>query len=166
MRQFRGWPGHGSGLVLCAIALAGACSSSGSLTSASSVDLTFVGAAQTWDLNKDNSVGCDEWKQYTNELFQAADINRDGMVGQDEYPRITKQDKLFETVGFGYFDSNGDGRIALAEFVEKPNPAFRLLDKNSDCLLDGNELVQTRGPPPKPKDTYGDAPEGKGPGGI
>jgi Ca2+-binding EF-hand superfamily protein len=70
---------------------------------------------------------------------------------------VIKQDRLFQSVGFAFFDANGDGKITQAEFVEKPNPAFKILDKNGDCTLDGNELVQTRAPGPKAKETYGDS---------
>lgn len=130
--------------------------------SATNVDLIFVGAAQTWDLNKDNIVACEEWKKYTTELFQSADANRDGVVTVEEYGAITRQDKLFESVGMRQFDGNGDGRLTLAEFVEKPNPAFGILDKNKDCQLDNSEFVQTRQPPPKAKETFGESPnEGK-----
>ncbi len=149
--------------IVAAMLLAGCTSGGSPFSSASSVEVTFVGAAQTWDLNKDNVVSCDEWKKYTTDLHQSADANRDGAVSRDEYSGITRQDKLFETVGFGYFDGDNDGRLATAEFIERPNPAFGLLDKNKDCRLEGNELVQTRAPPPKPPETYG---ETKGPGPI
>lgn len=137
-----------------------ACASSSPFGSASSVELTFVGAAQTWDLNKDNLVACDEWKRYTDEIYQSSDADKDGVITEGgEYARVTKQDKLFETVGFKYFDVNGDGKLSPGEMGQKPNPAFALLDKNKDCQLDSYEMVQTRGPQPKAKDTYGEAPD-------
>jgi hypothetical protein len=37
--------------------------------------------------------------------------------------------------GFVYFDADGDGRITLAELIDKPNPAFTLLDTNHDCVI-------------------------------
>lgn len=145
---------------LIAAAGVGACGGGGAVNpfaSTSTVDLIFVGAAQTWDLNKDNVVTCAEWKQYTTELFQSADGDRDGSLTTAEYDDVIKQDRLFQSVGFAFFDANGDGKITQAEFVEKPNPAFKILDKNGDCTLDGNELVQTRAPGPKAKETYGDS---------
>lgn len=140
-------------------ALLPGCGGGGALGSASSRDLIFVGAAQTWDINRDNFVDCDEWKRYAGDLFQSGDADKDGAVTVEEYARITRQDKLFETAGFSYFDANGDGRLSLAEMAEKPNPAFALLDKDKNCQIDSNEMVQTRGPPPKAKDTYGETPD-------
>ncbi len=141
-----------------ALLLAG-CGGGSPFGSASNRDLVFVSAAQTWDINKDNVVGCDEWTRYAGDLFQSADQDRDGAVTAEEYARITRQDKLFESAGFSYFDANGDGSLTLAEFAEKPNPAFVLLDKDKNCQLDGNEMVQTRPAAAKAKETYGEAPD-------
>jgi Ca2+-binding EF-hand superfamily protein len=54
---------------------------------------------------------------------------------------MSRADRLFETVGFAYFDADGDGRISLSELVDKPNPAFTLLDKNGDCVLSPDERM-------------------------
>lgn len=37
------------------------------------------------------------------------------------------------------FDADGDGRITLAEVIDKPNPAFALLDTNHDCVITPEE---------------------------
>ena len=67
------WAGRAA--VVCALSLA-ACSGGG-LTGgsnpfggASEVEITFVSAANTWDLNKDNTVTCDEWKAYATQSFR------------------------------------------------------------------------------------------------
>ena len=49
--------------------------------------------------------------------------------------RLGHRDKLFEMAGFVYFDADGDGRITLAELIDKPNPAFALPDTNHDCVI-------------------------------
>jgi hypothetical protein len=52
-------------LVLAPGLLVGGCSSSSSPFSKSSdFDRTFIAAAQTWDLNKDGVVTCNEWNEY------------------------------------------------------------------------------------------------------
>lgn len=122
------------------------------------VDAVFLAAAGTWDLNKDGVVTCDEWKAYAAELFDAADANKDGMLTPDEYQTIIRTDRMFETVDFKWWDANGDGKITRAEMVDRPNPAFVLLDKEKKCQLTSTELsagryaLQTKkpiiGPPP------------------
>ena len=156
------------GLALMLVsALVGGCSTgSGSpLDNASAIEREFVIAAVTWDLNKDGNVTCDEWKQYVTSLFREADANHDGVLTREEYAALSRRDRLFETVGFNYFDANGDGHLTLSEMVDKPNPAFTLLDKNHDCVLTPDERVQSRGPAEDaPKDSSRTPPMG-GPGG-
>lgn len=113
-------------------------------SNASSSELIFISAAQTWDLDKDNTVTCDEWAQYTTELFQSADQDGDGVVTAEEYTKITAQDRLFETASMSHFDGNGDGRLTLQEFTGARNPAFDLLDRDKDCRIASAEMVQTR----------------------
>lgn len=139
-----------SGLVCFSVIAAGVagCGGGGGVASmfsnASSNELLFVSAAQTWDVNKDNEVTCDEWKQYVGELFQTADGNADGALTAEEYKGVVAQDRLFETVGMNYFDTNNDGKLGRDEFANAPNPAFRLLDRDKNCTIAKNEMVQTR----------------------
>jgi hypothetical protein len=147
--------------------LQGGCSSGkGSpLDQASLVDREFVIAAVTWDLNKDGNVTCDEWKQYVTILFREADADHDGFLNHEEYAALSRRDRLFETAGFKYFDANGDGRISLSEMVDKPNPAFILLDRNHDCVLTPDERVQASGPREDAPQDSGKPPPMGGPGG-
>lgn len=124
------------------LAVAGCASSGSPFSGASSTDLLFITAAQTWDLNKDNTVTCSEWKQYTTQYFQEADANRDGVLTADEFRTISAQDKLFETADLSYFDQNHDGKLTLAEFTESPNPAFQRLDRNHDCQIVSEEFAR------------------------
>jgi Ca2+-binding EF-hand superfamily protein len=133
-------------VVACFAAIAAAgCSGTSApslFASAPPVEREFALAAVTWDLNKDGNVTCEEWKQYVSGLFREADTNRDGILTREEYAQLTRRDKLFETVGMNYFDANADGRLSLSEMVDKPNPAFALLDKNGDCVIASDERVQ------------------------
>ena len=124
----------------------------------SDVDTVFLAAAGTWDRNKDGVVTCEEWKAYAVELFDAADVNKDGFLSPEEYATVMKTDRMFDTVGFKWWDANGDGKISRAEFVDRPNPAFVMLDKEKKCQLTSTELAGGRhalqekkpivGPPP------------------
>lgn len=114
------------------------------LSKSTSSDLLFVSAAATWDLDKNNAVTCDEWKRYVSELFSDSDADKDGALTIEEYKSVIRADRLFETANLAYFDANNDGKVALQEMTEKPNPAFQILDKNNDCQIGANEMVQTR----------------------
>ena len=109
------------------------------LASASPVEREFVAAVVTWDLNHDGDVTCEEWRQYAALLFREADANHDGFLEPHEFARMARQDRLFETAGLQYFDVDGKGRITLAELIDKPNPAFVLLDANHDCVITPEE---------------------------
>lgn len=126
--------------------------------SISDVDRVFLMAAGSWDRNKDNQVTCDEWKAYASELFNAADANRDGLVDQTEWNSIVAVDRMFATADLNYFDADRDGKVSRAEFVDKPNPAFVLLDAGKSCVLTGDQVAGARSKTEydvsgKPKDT-------------
>jgi len=126
------------GLLLLLVAQ-GCATSNSPLASASPLERQFAAAAVTWDLNHDGDVTCEEWKQYATALFREADSNHDGVLTPEEYSALGRRDKLFEMAGFAYFDADGDGRITLAELIDKPNPAFTLLDTNHDCVITPEE---------------------------
>jgi Ca2+-binding EF-hand superfamily protein len=133
-----------SASLLASVTIAGCGGGSSPFSKASSNELIFISAAQTWDVNKDNSVTCDEWVQYTTELFHAADQDGDGIVTAEEYKKIVSQDRLFETITMAHFDGNKDGKLTLQEFTGARNPAFEMLDRDKDCQIASAEMVQTR----------------------
>lgn len=105
-------------------------------------DRTFIGAAQTWDLDKNSVVTCDEWKQYASSLLREADGNGDSALAPDEWQAMARVDRLFDVADFKYFDGNADGKVSSEELTGKPNLAFKLLDKNGDCQIARDESVQ------------------------
>ncbi|HEU4377208.1 MAG TPA: histidine kinase [Hyphomicrobiaceae bacterium] len=142
---------HPSVVVVClamGLALAaGGCATQGSAPDAASqIDRVFASAAGTWDVNRDGEVTCEEWKQYARGLFAGADANRDGALSRQEFAAMARVDRLFDLANFEYFDANGDGKVTSAEIIDKPNPAFRLLDKNGDCVIGRDEKARERSP--------------------
>lgn len=129
-----------------------ACSSSpmasiGSITGTNKVsetDRVFLMAAGSWDRNRDNNVTCDEWKAYATELFNAADASRDDALDTTEWSEIVKTDRMFDVANHDYFDANNDGKVSRAEFVDRPNPAFKLMDTGNTCSLSGAQVAGAR----------------------
>jgi Ca2+-binding EF-hand superfamily protein len=121
--------------------LLAACSSTQGLPD---VDRVFLSAAGNWDRNRDGVVTCDEWKAYAAELFDSADSNRDGFLDRTEYAKVVSTDRMFETVDLSYYDADKDGKASRAEFIEKPNRAFALLDKSNECKLTANQVAGAR----------------------
>jgi len=156
-RKHARWVGAGVLLLLAGCASGGP----SPLAEATSVEREFVAAAVTWDLNKDGQVTCQEWKQYATGLFREADANRDANLTRAEFAALGRRDRLFETVGFAYFDANADGRLTLAEITEKPNPAFALLDKNGDCVISADERPQPHVGREEPKSPGPSQPPGR-----
>ena len=129
-------------LVLALFAmLAGCGGNSGPLASASATDRAFVSAVSTWDQSRDGNVTCNEWKQYAASLFKDADRDRDGSLSGQEFEAMSRQDRLFATITFAYFDADGNSRVSLPELTDKPNPAFALLDRDGDCVISSNERI-------------------------
>lgn len=110
----------------------------------SEVDRAYLQAAGSWDMNHDSVVTCDEWKAYAEDLFNGADANHDDFLDATEWQNLTNVDKMFVTADLKYFDANGDGKVSRQEFVDKPNPAFVLMDKGGTCKLDANQIASAR----------------------
>lgn len=142
---------------LLSLVVAGCSTGSSPFSSASDFDRTFIGAAQTWDLDKNGAVSCDEWKRYAATALHEADANGDGALSADEFAKMARGDRLFDVADLKYYDGNSDGRVTVDELTGKPNRAFALLDKNGDCQIDRNETVQVI-QVDKPKDD-GSAPD-------
>lgn len=116
----------------------------GSSKSISDVDRVFLMAAGSWDRNRDNQVTCDEWKAYATELFNGADANGDDMLDDTEWGRIVAVDRMFTTANLDYYDASNDNKVSRAEFVDRPNTAFRLLDPQGTCVLTGDQVAGAR----------------------
>ena len=116
----------------------------GNSKSISESDRVFLMAAGSWDRNKDNQVTCDEWKAYATELFNGAEANGDDAIDETEWARIVAVDRMFSTADVDYYDANNDNKVSRAEFVDRPNTAFRLLDPQGTCVLTGDQVAGAR----------------------
>jgi Ca2+-binding EF-hand superfamily protein len=110
--------------------------------------------ATAWDANHDQVYTCAEWKKFVTDIFNQADRNHDGFVDATEFKSIQDATPQFKDASLGYFDDNGDGRLSRAEFVDKPNPFFLQFDKNHDCKVTLEEIMEAAkptDPPPRPE---------------
>lgn len=120
------------------------------------IEGSFIRAAQTWDINHDGKVTCDEWRTYAASLFKDVDTNHDGKLTREEFAKLEKIDRLFEVANFDYYDVNKQGAVTLADFVDRPNPAFTALDTEKTCVLNSYQLrAATSGDQPKKKENPG-----------
>ena len=99
------------GLLLagCSITLFAAGCAGTSPGLSDTVEGSFIRAAQTWDLNHDGKVTCDEWRTYAASLFKDVDTNHDGKLTREEFAKLEKIDRLFEVANFDYYDVNKQG---------------------------------------------------------
>ena len=145
MTGMPGWRALRPMMLMSVAALIAGCSGNSLSTpfssGPSSFDITFISAAETWDLDKDSVVTCTEWQQYATTAFTEADGDGDGSLTEQEYPTLIRSDRLFEIANLKYYDKNSDGRVSRDELVLKKNRAFELLDKNNDCKIEHNEKV-------------------------
>lgn len=131
---------YGFLLACCSITLFAAACASTAPGLSDTVEGSFIRAAQTWDLNHDGKVTCDEWRAYAASLFKEADANHDGKLTREEFAKLQKIDHLFDVATFDYYDVNKQGSITQADFVDRANPAFDMLDKNKTCVLESYQL--------------------------
>lgn len=136
-------------LIFCLAAsgLAAGCatsSSSASGTKVSSVDQSFLRGIGSYDQNRDRTVTCDEWRASAASSFAKANKSGSGLLSADEFATLAVSDRTYLSANFKYYDANGDGKVDKAEFVERPNPAFTLADKDKDCRLTEPEQFAAR----------------------
>lgn len=145
-RRFAAFLALAAALPVAACSTSSPLSSIGSITGTNKVsetDRVFLMAAGSWDRNRDNIVTCDEWKAYATELFNGADANRDDALDSSEWAEMIKVDRMFETANLDYYDANNDGKVSRAEFVDRPNPVFKLMNA-TDCKLTGDQVAGAR----------------------
>ena len=109
------------------------------------IEGSFIRAVQTWDLNHDGKVTCEEWRTYAASLFKEADSDHDGKLTRKEFARLPKIDRLFEVANFDYYDANKQGYVTQVDFVDRPNPAFAALDHDESCVINSDQLGLIQG---------------------
>lgn len=100
------------------------------------------------DLNGDGRITRPEYADARARMFDRLDRNRDGRVSQADAPqgRFARRSggggRLKSLAGF--MDTNGDGQVTRAEFVDGPAPIFDRADTDRDGVVTRNELSVLR----------------------
>ena len=89
----------------------------------------------SYDLNQDGIVSCDDVAIRRAELFTIVDEDKSGGLDQREYMELRWHDKLYVLLELSNDDRDHNGLISLTEFQERSDPYFRRLDKDRDCII-------------------------------
>ncbi len=147
---------HGFLLAGCCVTLIAAGCAGTAPGLSDTIEGSFIRAAQTWDLNHDGKVTCDEWRTYARSIFKEVDTNHNGQLTREEFTKLAKIDRLFEVANFDYYDVNKQGYVTETDFVDRPNPAFAALDKDNTCVLSTYQLrAATSADEPRKRDNPG-----------
>lgn len=95
------------------------------------------------DANGDGRVTRAEFISARRDRFARMDRNDDGYVSDDDLPRMVRKragDKVDRAIDA--LDSNRDGRLSPAEFVDGPTRLFDLGDANGDGVVDRSEQAR------------------------
>ncbi len=119
----------------------------------------------SWDLNKDETVTCDEWNGYVSMIISEVDADRNQSISAVEFASIAKTDRMFVVADLSFFDADKNGSLSHVEMTAKENPAFRILDENRDCQLVATEIARAGSLHIPPPDRPPPGPVGPGAGG-
>lgn len=93
------------------------------------------------DANHDGRVSRAEFIDARRDRFKRMDRNNDGYFSDDDLPRIARKragekvDRVIEAL-----DTNRDGRLSRAEFVDGPTRLFDLGDRDRNGVIDRAEM--------------------------
>lgn len=111
---------------------------------------------EQWDGNNDGVVTLAEIKQGREHRFYAFDTNADGYLDRDEYARFdkvrdagisrfspeeqTKIRQIADGLTLPRNDTDGDGRVSRAEFIDGSAAWMKAIDKDGDGQLTARDF--------------------------
>jgi hypothetical protein len=92
----------------------------------------------TADTNHDGRIDREEYTQRMTEVFFFADTDKDGKLSWEELQAVVVD---ADPQRFKAADSDGDGKLALYEYLYVLHVDFATADKNQDGVLDMEEVA-------------------------
>jgi Ca2+-binding EF-hand superfamily protein len=97
------------------------------------------------DANRDGSITKEEFAAARSEMFGQRDRNGDGYLdSEDAGTRMTRRGGERMAEARERLDTDGDGRISKDEFVSADSPLFDTADKDSNGVLDAQEIADAK----------------------
>jgi len=102
-----------------------------------------------FDTNGDGVVTTDEFKAAAAERFKTMDSDSSGGVTQEEFDNyLAEKREKWNTVRFQNIDTDGDGNISEAEYLEskkqRAQKRFQQMDKDGNGIISQNEFMESR----------------------
>lgn len=92
------------------------------------------------DTDGNNAISHAEFLSFRAAQWSRLDRNGDGVLSQKDFPRFGTARANGRFAGVAVFDTNADGVVSEAEFVNGPTPAFDQADTDGNGVLTRNEV--------------------------
>lgn len=100
-----------------------------------------------YDIDGDGKITIAEINNDQARIFTALDVNNDKSMSVDEIRRRGRSLQIFRTTTlFDLLDTDGDGKLSVAEVQAPSKRWFKRYDTNGDGAMDASEIPDQRGP--------------------